>query len=55
MNDNDRRQVPTPSGITPPSPGLDREEPELRQEDDLPKGPRSPAPDPVAPEDQADA
>lgn len=26
----------TPRGITPPSPGLDREEPELRREEDIP-------------------
>ena len=27
----------TPQGITPPAPGLDREEPELRREEDIPK------------------
>ncbi|MGV3572298.1 MAG: hypothetical protein ACO1PB_16995 [Ramlibacter sp.] len=27
---------PTPSGITPPAPGLDREEPDLWVEDDIP-------------------
>lgn len=26
----------TPSGITPPAPGLEREEPEFRREDDIP-------------------
>jgi hypothetical protein len=26
----------TPSGITPPTPGLDREEPEFSREDDIP-------------------
>jgi hypothetical protein len=26
----------TPSGITPPTPGLDREEPEFNREDDIP-------------------
>jgi len=26
----------TPVGITPPAPGLDREEPDLWQEDDIP-------------------
>lgn len=26
----------TPQGITPPAPGLDREEPELRREEDIP-------------------
>jgi len=26
----------TPHGITPPAPGLDREEPDLWQEDDIP-------------------
>ncbi|MBL0420197.1 hypothetical protein JI739_07535 [Ramlibacter sp. AW1] len=28
---------PTPRGITPPTPHMDREEPELRQEDDIPR------------------
>jgi hypothetical protein len=27
----------TPEGITPPAPGLEREEPELRREEDIPK------------------
>jgi hypothetical protein len=27
----------TPQGITPPAPGLDREEPELRPEEDIPE------------------
>jgi hypothetical protein len=27
----------TPQGITPPAPGLEREEPELRREEDIPK------------------
>lgn len=27
----------TPRGITPPAPGLEREEPELRREEDIPK------------------
>ena len=27
---------PTPSGITPPAPGLDREEPDFWIEDDIP-------------------
>ena len=26
----------TPQGITPPAPGLDREEPELHREEDIP-------------------
>lgn len=28
--------LPTPNGITPPAPGLDREEPDLWVEDDIP-------------------
>lgn len=28
--------VPTPTGITPPAPGLEREEPDFRVEDDIP-------------------
>ena len=27
----------TPQGITPPAPGLEREEPELRREEDIPR------------------
>ena len=27
---------PPPNGITPPAPGLDREEPDLAAEDDIP-------------------
>ena len=27
----------TPQGITPPAPGLEREEPELRREEDIPE------------------
>lgn len=30
--------VPTPRGITPPAPGLDREEPTFVPERDLPEG-----------------
>jgi hypothetical protein len=35
----------TPQGITPPSPGLDREEPTFVPEDDIPSGDRRPAAD----------
>ncbi|HEX2544213.1 MAG TPA: hypothetical protein VHL79_05015 [Ramlibacter sp.] len=30
--------IRTPSGITPPSPGLEREEPTFVNEDDIPRG-----------------
>lgn len=33
----------TPAGITPPTPHLDREEPEFRGEDDIPADDGSPA------------
>lgn len=33
----------TPQGITPPSPGLEREEPDLWQEDDIPSDDGGPA------------
>jgi hypothetical protein len=32
--------VPTPEGITPPAPGLDREEPDFWVEDDIPSDDR---------------
>ena len=31
---------PTPAGITPPTPGLDHEEPDLMMEDDIPRDDR---------------
>jgi hypothetical protein len=34
---------PTPGGITPPAPGLDREEPDLWVEDDIPSDDGKPA------------
>ncbi|MEJ5990439.1 hypothetical protein WG902_10595 [Ramlibacter sp. PS3R-8] len=33
----------TPQGITPPTPGLEREEPELRREEDIPEDDEGPA------------
>ena len=33
----------TPQGITPPSPGMDREEPDLWREDDIPADDGTPA------------